>query len=451
MAMSSRSDPDDGALDPSFAYHLVRDELAVRRETGHDVADCERRLAELGPDDEKELFALYDRLLEVEPDPAWPYVEPSDLEAILGELPRVETSPGSAAADLEERIHGGWLGRIAGCNLGKPVEERSWTSARLKEYLEGADAYPLLDYIPALDPMPEGFRFRECWTETTRGRIHGSARDDDIDYSILALHLLEEHGEALRPRHVAEAWVALLPYHQVFTAERATYRNLVAGVPLAEAARFQNPYREWIGAQIRGDVFGWVHPGGPRAAAVLAYQDASLSHTGNGIYGEMWVAALGAAAFGASSLRQAVIESLDHVPPRSRLAEAIRDVLDVYDSGASWDDTLAHIQHRYGHYFIVHTINNAAVVVAGLLWGDHDYARTVGLTVQGAWDTDSNGATAGGVAGIFLGAQALPERFVTPLDDRVRSAVLGFDGCRISDLAQRTTRLVSPRNGTGFL
>ncbi|MGW4490113.1 hypothetical protein ACWEOE_40650 [Amycolatopsis sp. NPDC004368] len=34
---------------------------------------------------------------------------------------------------------------------------------------------------------------------STRDNIDGSDRDDDIDYSILGLHLLEQHGAALSP------------------------------------------------------------------------------------------------------------------------------------------------------------------------------------------------------------------------------------------------------------
>ena len=94
---------------------------------------------------------------------------------------------GAAVGDVADRILGGWLGRIAGCNLGKPIENGDfWTPERIRSYLELADAYPLRDYIPALDPMPEGFQLNPSWPETTRGRVHGSARDDDIDYSILA-------------------------------------------------------------------------------------------------------------------------------------------------------------------------------------------------------------------------------------------------------------------------
>jgi ADP-ribosylglycohydrolase len=289
--------------------------------------------------------------------------------------------------------------------------------------------------------MPSRFELRDNWPQTTRGRVDGSARDDDIDYAILGLHLLEQHGAGLQPAHVARAWLTLLPFQQVYTAERAVYRNLVAGMALPAATVFRNPYREWIGAQIRGDAFGWVHPGNPRAAACLAHQDAALSHVANGVYGEMWAAALVACAFTAGSAREAVETSLAHVPPRSRLHEALRDVLDQHSGGGTWESCLARIQQTYGHYSWVHTINNAALVAAGLLWGDGDYAASVGLTVQGGWDTDSNGATAGSVAGVLLGARALPENFVQPLHDRTRSALFGFDNSRISDLARRTLRL----------
>jgi hypothetical protein len=173
----------------------------------------------------------------------------------------------------------------------------------------------------------------------------------------------------------------------------------------------------------------------------LAYQDASLSHTANGIYGELWSAALLAEAFPATTVEEAFEASLAHVPPRSRLAEALRDVHGMYRDGLSWERALAGIQLRYSRYSWVHTIPNAALIAAGLLWGQGDFAHTVGLTVMGGWDTDSNGATAGSVVGVVLGATNLPSHFVAPLHDRTRSALFGFDNSSISDLAQRTTAL----------
>lgn len=423
---------------------LLHDELAQRRQSGFNVDQIAKESRDVDPLDHAKLLGLLDGLTQAERVADWPYEEPEGREAILATLPTSDPMGVPPSSVLEDKINGAWLGRVAGCNLGKPVENGDhWTAEHLRDYLVRAAAYPLRDYIPVLDPMPAGFEMRENWRETTLGRVNGSARDDDIDYPILGLHLLEQHGAALQPSHVAEAWLLLLPFLQVFTAERAVYRNLVHGLALPEVTVFRNPYREWIGAQIRGDVFGWTCPGDPRAAAMIAFQDASLSHVANGVYGEMWAAALVSCAFAAGSAREAVEVSLAHVPPRSRLHEAIADVLGQHASGSTWESALERIQASYGHYSWVHTINNAALVVAGLLWGEGDYAATVGLTVQGGWDTDSNGATAGSVAGVLLGAKALPKHLIEPLHDRTRSALFGFDNSRISDLAQRTLRLAT--------
>jgi ADP-ribosylglycohydrolase len=426
--------------DPLSAFSLVHYEFDQRRESGFDVAAAESAFRAADPNDPDELESILATLEAADRLPDWRYEEPEDFDEILASLPSRRAE--RVSRPLDDAVLGGWLGRIAGCNLGKPVEDGDhWTPEHLRAYLELAGAWPLRDYFPILEPLPEGYEFRDNWPETTRGRVHGSARDDDIDYAIVGLHLLETVGRDFTTGQVADAWLSMFPVLRQYTAERAAYVNLLHSVAPEAAGGTRNPFREWIGALIRGDAFGWVHPGDPRSAMELAYRDARLSHRANGVFGELWSAALVAGAFTASSAHEAVVASLDHVPPRSRLAEALGSVLDCFETGGTWEDGLALIRRDYGHYNWVHTINNAAVITAGILWGGGDFAATVGLTVQGGWDTDSNGATAGSVAGVLLGAAALPPHFIEPLADRTRSAVFGYDNSRISDLAQRTVRL----------
>jgi ADP-ribosylglycohydrolase len=433
----------DSHFDPLVAKDLLHDEVHQRWETGYDVDSVVSRANETDPDDRDAVLALVDELAESRRIGDWSYEEPEGLSDIQAATEAAR--PATTSADptrLADQIHAAWLGRIAGCNLGKPVELGThWTVAHIREYLELADAYPLRDYFPLLDPMPEGFELRDNWPETTSGRVNGSARDDDIDYPILALHLLETHGASLTTEDVGEAWTRLFPLRQVYTAERAAYINLTIGLTPPDVATYRNPYREWIGAQIRGDVYGYVLPGDPWSAAALAYRDASLSHVANGVYGEMWAAALTKAADTSADAGEAIARSLGVVPPGSRLAEAIRDVLDLFAQGLTWEQAIEQIQQRYGHYAWVHTINNAALVVAGLLWGRGDYLASVAYTVMGGWDTDSNGATTGSVAGILAGTAGLPDHMITPLHDRTRSALFGFDNSQISDLAGRTHAL----------
>lgn len=424
--------------DATVAADLLVGEVAQRRESGYDVDDVVRAANDVDPDDRAALLALVDAMEDSAREAGWRYEEPEQLADI-----KDAASPGreAAAADerYEDRVGAAWLGRIAGCNIGKPIERGDhWTVAHIRDYLTLAGAYPLTGYVPKLDPMPEGFELRENWPETTRGNVDGSARDDDIDYPILALHLLETHGSALRPEHVGEAWLNLFPLRQVYTAERAAYINLANAVPVPRTASYRNPYREWIGAQIRGDVFGYVNPGDVWAAASLAYRDATLSHTGNGVYGEMWAAALCAAAFSAPDAAAAIEHALAVVPRASRLYEAVSHVIRMRADGRTWEHALDEIHSAYGHYSWVHTINNAAAVTAALLWSEGDWLTAVTRVVMSGWDTDSNGATVGSVAGILAGTGGLAHHVIEPLHDRTRSALFGFDNSVISDLARRT-------------
>ncbi|MFD4420343.1 ADP-ribosylglycohydrolase family protein [Agromyces sp. NPDC058484] len=426
--------------DPLSAQDLLVDEVRQRRESGFDLAGLEHVTSAADIAEAERMLGRLEQLTRRED---WAYVEPDDLDAIAAESGPAADAAGTMP-DLD-RFQGAWLGRIAGCNVGKPVEEgRIWTSARIREYLDRAGAFPLRDYVPPPDPQSqEAFALRESWPRTTRGNVNGSDRDDDIDYTILTLQLLERHGRSLSTADVADAWLAFLPYARVYTAERAVYVNLLHGVPPHGAGERRNPYREWIGALIRGDAYGWTHPDRPWAAARLAYRDAVLSHRANGIYGEMWSAALAACSLVEHDVDVVVERSLAVVPRRSRLAESIGFVRGLRRDGLDWDAALAAILQRFGHYEWVHTVNNAALITAGLLWSEHDLAVGVGNTVTGGWDTDSNGATVGSVLGGILGARHLPANLIDPLHGRTRSAVFGADNSQIRELAERTRRLAT--------
>ncbi|MFJ2348239.1 ADP-ribosylglycohydrolase family protein [Streptomyces antimycoticus] len=218
------------ATDACRPKDLLADEVAQRRETWYDVDDVVRAANVTDPEDRDALLTLVDGMRDSPRLPGWTYEEPESLDDI-----RVSVSPAQTVAHDKDRyhdqVHAAWLGRVVGCNLGKPVEDGDhWTVERIRDYLKLTDSYPLTDYVVALDPQPEGFAFRECRPETTRGNIDGSARDDDIDSTILGLHLLETHGRGLRPEHVGTAWTELFPLRQIFTAERAAYLNLVNGL-----------------------------------------------------------------------------------------------------------------------------------------------------------------------------------------------------------------------------
>jgi len=368
-----------------------------------------------------------------------PYVEPSTLPEIQAERPdgprRLPLADGDT---LQDRMLGAWLGRCAGCMLGKPVE--GWPRAHIETLLQAADALPLDNYFPPVEDLPAGLQWHPSYHECLRGNITHGVRDDDTDYTVLGLHILEAHGPQFEPRHVAQEWLLRLPYHKTYTAERVAYRNLVNDVWPPESAVVMNPYREWIGAQIRADGFAYGAAGWPERAADFAWRDASISHTKSGIYGEMFFAALIAACLAMDDLHAAIEVALSEIPARCRLAEAVRDMLAWCGEG-SWEATWDQVMAKYGHYHPVHTINNACLVLMGLLHSGGDFTQAICIAVTGGLDTDCNGATAGSVMGALLGARQLPAQWTEPLGDTLHSAIDGFTVNRISDLAQRSVEM----------
>ncbi|WP_020576366.1 ADP-ribosylglycohydrolase family protein [Actinopolymorpha alba] len=403
-----------------------------------------------------ELRALAERLLdELDALPS-PYAdrEPTDLPEIAHLAPALRDSASAApaapaapaaaspspGAPSMDRYHGAWLGRAAGCLLGKPVEKIPRRGIR--EILQSQGRWPLHAYFTERD-LPAEVAARWPWNRRSAPtslveNIAGMPEDDDLNFPLLNLALLEDHGASVTTEDIAQRWLEALPAGRVFTAERVAYRNLLLGYPPQRCARVRNPFQEWIGAQIRGDVFGWAAPGDPARAARLAWRDAVLTHTGNGVYGEMFVAAASAAALVADRVDEVLDAALDVVPPQSRYAEAVRFARDLPATHADFEDAVDAIAERYGNLHWVHVLNNTALVVAALAYGDGDYSASITHAVSGGWDTDSNGATVGSIVGALTGARALPQSWISPLDNRLASTLAGFDGIGFDVLAART-------------
>jgi ADP-ribosylglycohydrolase len=416
---------------------FIRQEITQREEEGCELGDLGSRIDVAIKDNATaDLVKLYNELDALEPAESFAYEEPSTLEEIKALRPdgprRMEIS--ISDEDLYDRIHGAWLGRAAGCSLGKPVE--GWPRERIDEYLESKNALPLDDYVP-YDEKQIGHGLKT----STRNNIEFMERDDDMDYPILGLIALEQRGEKFSPRAMANVWMNHMPINLLYTAERAAYRNFVVGYWPPESATYRNPHREWIGAQIRADMFGYVAPGWPEKAAKLAFQDASISHVKNGIYGEMFVAAMLAAAYVSDDIVEIINVGLSEIPANCRLSEAIHDTLGWCQELNDWEAVWDKIKERYGHYSGVHTINNAALVVLGLYFGNKNYEDGIVISVRGGWDTDCNGATVGSILGLKFGAAALPEKWIGVLNDRLRSSVREFNENRISELAERTVTI----------
>jgi len=422
------------------------DASPLRREWD-DLHRSQPDLAKLRPEAERLLDEAIS-LWEVSPSGRPSIEEPSDLREIFrttsSSVPGTDEPARFSESFLRERIGGGWVGRMAGCLLGKPVE--SVPRDGIHAILKSSNQWPLTDYFTAQGvPQDVGARYpfnRTARLTSLKENIVCMPEDDDTNYTMLNLYIFESAGEGFTSGDVATAWLRMMPALRVFTAERVAYQNLLALKQPPETAMFRNPYREWIGAQIRADLWGWVAPGEPVRAAEYAWRDARLSHTKNGIYGEMFVAAMIAGSFAISDVDKVIDAGLSVVPATSRLAEAVGFVRELAERVDDYEEAVDQIYERYSHYHWVHTLNNAAIVTAALLFGRGDFERSICAAVSGGFDTDCNGATVGSILGTMLGRQSIPEKWAAPLHNSVRSSLAGFDNSSIDDLISRTLKCV---------
>ena len=362
------------------------------------------------------------------------YNEPSDLEGIRllrrGETPKL---PLPDRAELEDRLLGAWLGRICGCLLGKPVE--TWKRAQLQPMLKASGNWPMHRYIRSSDVAED--QKNKCWADT----VDCMPVDDDTNYTVLAGVLLDKYGRDFTPENVASVWMDYQPRRAYCTAERVAYTNFMRGYMPPNSAVYHNPYREWIGAQIRGDYYGYINPGDPETAADMAFRDASISHIKNGIYGEMFVSAMLAQAAVERNMEQVIRAGLAQIPAGSRLHEAVCAVIDGWKKGVSAEVCFIEIHKRFDENELhdwCHVISNAMVVTAALLYGEGDYGKTVCLAVHTGFDTDCNAATAGSVLGMMRGSAAIGPEWTGPVHGQLDTSIFGVGKVSVADMVRKT-------------
>ena len=372
----------------------------------------------------------------------FPYNEPNKLGDIRKLRKLYDFTP-KAFDDksLRNKLTGAWTGRAVGCLLGKTVE-----GIRCDEFihfLKETGNYPMHRYILSTDVTKEikekykFFFYNRAFADT----VDGMPVDDDTNYVVLSQKIIEDYGRAFAPEDVATAWLKYQSVYSYFTAERVAYINFMNCIEPPSSATYKNPYREWIGAQIRGDYFGYINPGNPEAAAEMAYNDACISHTKNGIYGEMFISAMLACAAVTSSIEDIIFGGLAQIPATSRLYEAIVKIYNAYKNGVSVDECFSIIHSAYdehtGHGWC-HVIPNAMIVVAGLLYGEGDFGKSICTAVGMAFDTDCNGATVGSILGVRGGIECIDDYWKKPINNKIHTSIFGVETVNIEKAVEKT-------------
>ncbi len=294
-------------------------------------------------------------------------------------------------AALDDKIRGGWAGKMIGVSYGAPTEFRSngkifegeitWSPDRVSNALRQDDLYVGMTLAETMDRL-------------------------GLDATV------EQYGEAFKDSQ-----------YQLWHANAGARRLLNLGIkaPMSGHPKY-NIHANDIDFQIEADFIGLMSPGLPRESNTYCERVGRVMNHGDGLYGGIFVNGMYTAAFFETDVRKVVEQGLACLPPKSAYARLIRDVLGwAEENPDDWKKTWQLIEDTWDRNdscpdgalrpFNIDAKINGAYIALGLLYGRGDFARTLEISTRAGQDSDCNPSTSGGVLGVMLGYSRIPERW----------------------------------------
>jgi len=273
----------------------------------------------------------------------------------------------------------------------------------------------------------------------TQDLSNGPPPNDDLDLQLIWLSAVERYGRQVNASILGEYWLSyVIPNWAEYGIAKS---NMVAGLAPPLSGHFLNGYKDSCGCFIRSEIWACLAPGRPEIAARYAYEDGIVDHSGEGVYGEIFCAALQSAAFVESDTRKLIDIGLSYIPEDSAVTRCVRMAVKCYDDKLPLADARKKIHNTAPGTFgllgrriaDMPTENgtmelgasgfdcpeNIGFTIAGWLYGEGDFGKALCAAVNCGEDTDCTAATLGAIMGIVSGASKLPEKWTAPLNDKI--------------------------------
>lgn len=274
----------------------------------------------------------------------------------------------------------------------------------------------------------------------TQDLSNGAPPNDDLDLQILWLSAVEKFGRQLDSSILGEYWLSyVVPNWVEYGMAKA---NLRSGLMPPLSGEIDNTYGQSCGAFIRSEIWACLAPGHPDIAVKYAYEDAIVDHTKEGVWGEIFCAALESAAFVESDKEKLVDIALSYIPEKCLLRDAINEAICCYKEGASLKSARERIHAKAPGTFGLQgkklkdipkennenmelgvagldTPENVAFMIAALFYGEDDFEKSLLCANYFGEDTDCTCATLCALFGIINGEKKIPTKWRDPLDDKI--------------------------------
>lgn len=288
--------------------------------------------------------------------------------------------------ELRNKIYGCWMGKSIGGTLGTPVEGQ-----------QTIHDFTFYSQPTGGDPLP----------------------NDDLDLQLIWLKAVQQNGPlAVNNRLLGEYWLNYIPPY--WNEYGICKGNMRAGLLPPLSGEYHNHWKHSNGAWIRSEVWACLAPGCPDIAIDYAYHDASVDHGGGeGTYAAMFTAAVQSAAFVVSDRDELIKIGLSKIPKDCRVARSINIVLDAHDKGKTWLEAREAVVEDSKDLGWFQAPANVAFFIIGWMYGDGDFGKSICVATNCGDDTDCTAATLGATLGIISGKDAIPEKWIEPIGDKI--------------------------------
>lgn len=314
-----------------------------------------------------------------------------------------------AFVEYKDKVRACWLGKNIGGTLGAPFE-----------CIRGV--YDL-DYY-------------------THDLSKGVLPNDDLDLQICWLNAAEQYGKAVNAEVLAEYWVNYVVAD--WSEYGAGKNNLRFGILPPISGWYKNHNKDSCGCFIRSEIWACLAPGHPEIAVKYAYEDAICDHADEGVFGELFCAALQSAAFVESDMDKLVKIAKSYIPEDCAVAKAVDAAVECYRKGLDWKSARKVILNTFPGSFGMYrgyttqqpepdvavgslgydAPSNIGLMMLGWVYGEGDFSKSICIAAGCCEDGDCTAGTLGATLGILYGTKCIEDRWLAPIGDEIKTISL---------------------------
>ena len=332
-----------------------------------------------------------------------------------------------------DKVRGCWLGKNIGGTLGAPLE--------CKRGVFDVEYY-LHDYTKGVLP------------------------NDDLDLQLVFLNAAENYGKNLNSEILGEYWLSYIIAN--WSEYGAGRNNMALGLLPPLSGSVHNHNKDSCGCFIRSEIWACLAPGHPEIAVKYAYEDAIVDHEGEGVYAEIFCAAVQSAAFAEADLDTLIKIGLSYIPENSDVAKAVNTAVECKKEGVDWKKARKKVLQAVPGAFGMNqgyedrepepdvpvgplgydAPSNIGLMMVGWVYGEGDFSKSICIAAGCGEDADCTAGTLGAILGIIGGAESLPSKWLEPIGDEIKTLTVDMTDWtiripeKVSDLTNRVLRLM---------